>query len=42
MLKVLIFWDITPCVPFKVEDILQENVASNFRVEYAKQKTRIN
>jgi hypothetical protein len=42
MLKVRIFWDIMLYDPFKVADILEENVASNFRVEHAKLKTRIN
>jgi hypothetical protein len=40
MLKVLIFWDITLYDPFKVADILEEYISSNFRIEHAKEKKK--
>jgi hypothetical protein len=36
VVKASIFWDITPCIPLKVTDVSEENVASVFRVEECK------
>jgi hypothetical protein len=33
IMKISIFWDITPCSPFKYTDISEENVACLFRAE---------
>jgi hypothetical protein len=32
-MKIIIFWDETPCSPLKVTDISEEHTASIFRIE---------
>jgi hypothetical protein len=42
MMKIYVFWDITPCSPLKVSRRSEEYVASIFRVEeLAKQETSV-